>query len=168
MLRECRESVKRQTLPAAEHRVYLDDFTERVGLVLNEMATATDCEWLHPLADDDLLLPDHLETHAGFYQDADVVYSYCRVEGRDWSPNAPFDAASLHIPAVASIRRSLWELVGGWGDETRAEDHVFWRKCVDAGGRFACVPRETWVYRFHGHNKSLLNAHQPFSPATAT
>ena len=162
MLRECRLSVKQQTLPAAEHRVYLDDFTEKVGLILNQMALETDCDWIHPLADDDLLLPDHLETHAAFYQDADVVYSYCRVEGREWSPNHPFDPNTLHIPAVASIRRSLWKRVKGWGDENRSEDLAFWRKCYEAGARFACVERETWVYRFHGDNKSLVAGHHRF------
>ena len=164
MLEECKASVRAQTLQPVEHLIELDEKrTLACGPQLNRMAKRTDCEWLATLADDDLLLPHHLETLAAHADEADVVYSYCEVTGRDWSPNMPYDpdADMPQIPATALIRRSLWEEVK-WGKDLRAEDNDFWLRCQRKGARFVCVPEVTWVYRFHGHNKSLVPSHHDF------
>lgn len=163
MLEECKASVRAQTLPAVEHLIELDDQrTEKCGPQLNKMAAQTDCEWLATLADDDVFLPHHLETLAQHVDEADIIYSYCEVQGREWSPNRPFDPVTLHIPGHALIRRSMWEKTKGWGEEKRAEDNAFWRRCQAKNARFLCVPEVTWVYRFHGRNKSLVASHHNY------
>jgi len=158
MLAECEASVEAQTYPCAEHLVMTDELLSGDnGMLANLMAEATDCPWLLPLADDDLLLPFHNETVLAEAEGADVVYSYCEVTGRPWNPNRLFDAEALragnYIPATALIRRDLWAEIGGWGSE-EFEDWHFWLRALDAGAEFRCVPIVTWVYRFHGANRS--------------
>lgn len=163
LLAECKEAVKAQTLQPVEHLVELDrNFSERVGLILNEMAQRTDCEWLAPFADDDLMLPEHLLTLAARSDGADVVHSRCEVTGRGgWQP----DYAS-EIPGNALIRRSLWEKLGGWPNSARAEDRDFWLRAKKKGARFVFVDEVTWVYRFGlDANKSLLASHHSFREA---
>lgn len=161
LLEECRASVRAQTLPAARHLVGVDDRgTGQPGPILNELARQCDEPWLAVLADDDLLLPRHLELHAEHFDNADVIYAYTRVEGRDdWDPNRPFDADTLRrsscIPATCLVNRDTWARVKGWGDERRMEDWGFYLRCLQAGARFHCIEEATWVYRFHGDNKSL-------------
>lgn len=165
MLAECVESVQAQTLPAAEHWIGWDlDLSERNGAIIDRLARQTDCEWIAALADDDLFLPHHLETLAAHSDDADVVYSWCEVQGRGtWSPNTNEVPSNLHIPATALYRKSVWEKCGGWDHRAkRAEDFLFWNKASGLGARFKLVREVTWIYRFHGKNKSLLSERQSF------
>lgn len=161
MLAECVASVDAQTLPATEHLIELDrDMTGMTGKVMNRAVRRSDCDWIAQLADDDLFLPHHLERHAEFFDRADIIYAYCEVRGRDgWSPNQPFHEGLVHpgsIPSTSLIRRSLWEKVGGWRqDLPQCEDGDFWWRAHHKGARFHCIEEITWVYRFHGDNKSL-------------
>ncbi len=155
-------SIRAQTLEPVAHLVMLD--YERVGpaMMLNRMlpaAVATGAEWVAQIADDDLADPHHLETLASATHEADIVYSYCRVEGRSFNPNRGFDAdalrASNYIPATTLIRTSLCEELGWRSDAQHGfEDWDFWLRALDAGARFACIPEVTWTYRFHGSNLS--------------
>jgi hypothetical protein len=97
-----------------------------------------------------------------------VVPSVPTVLGpRGWIPNQEFDADLLrrrnYIPATTLIRRSLWEELGGWtlpgwgvGESPHepeyAEDWDFWIRALDAGARFLCIARVTWIYRYHSDN----------------
>jgi hypothetical protein len=159
MLAECVASVQAQTVPVDEHHVALDSaLSGDNGGLCNLMLEETDCEWIQLLADDDLLLPHHVETLAPYLDgSADIVYGWCEVTGRPWNPNRPFDADALrvanYIPATALIRRELAVDLGGWGGE-EYEDWHFWLRALDAGAEFCCVPEVTWVYRFHGANRS--------------
>lgn len=157
MLEEAVASAVAQTRAPDEILVGRDDGkTQACGPVLNRLAGLATAAWLAVLADDDLLLPEHLRTLLRYSRGADVVYSWCDVVGRPgWSPNQDTVPENLMFPATALIRRSLWEKTGGWGCETRCEDHEFWVRCRRQGGRFRVVPTVTWVYRFHGANKSL-------------
>jgi hypothetical protein len=116
-------------------------------------------DWVAQIADDDLMLPHHLETLAT-RTDADIIYTYCEVTGRSWNPNAPFDADRLrrenYIPATTLIRTSLCEELHGWREDSRHgfEDWDFWLRALDLGAEFACIPEVTWQYRFHGSNLS--------------
>jgi len=159
---EAIRSVEAQTLQPVAHIVMID--YERAGpaAMLNRMlpaAAATGAEWFAQLADDDLLLPHHLETLVAHATDADIVYPYCEVEGRAWNPNQSFDPNLLRvlnfIPATTIIRTSLCVELG-WRTDARHgfEDHDFWIRALDAGARFVCVPEVTWTYRFHGSNLS--------------
>ena len=160
---ECIRAVEAQTVKPVAHVVMIDH--ERVGpaVVLNRMlaaALACDADWIAQVADDDLLYPDHLQTLLEASAEADIVYSYCDVEGRDWfDPNAPFDAERLrqqnYIPATTLIRAELCRELGWRADSAHGfEDWDFWLRALDAGARFVCVEQRTWLYRFHGANLS--------------
>ena len=159
---ECVASVAAQTLQPVAHIVMVD--YERAGpaAMLNRMlpaCIAADAEWVAQLADDDLADPNHLELLAEHCADADIVYSWCRVEGRSFNPNREFDEAALRasnfIPATTMIRTSLCVDLGWRDDSTHGfEDWDFWLRALDAGARFVCVPEVSWTYRFHGANLS--------------
>ena len=160
---EAIRAVEAQTLKPVAHFVGID--YERVGPaeMLNRLlpaCVAASSDWVAQTADDDLWYPHHLETLAEHAADADIVYPYCDVEGRDWfDPNRPFDAAELRrqnfIPATTLIRTSLCVDLGWRSDATHGfEDWDFWLRALDAGARFVCVPEKTWLYRFHGANLS--------------
>lgn len=160
---ECVESVASQTLSPVMHLVAID--YERVGPagMLNRMLPSVieaDADWIAQVADDDILYPNHLETLAAHSRDADIIYPYCDVDGRDWNPNHPYDPAKLrtenYIPATTLIRTSLAVSLNGWTPEygNRCEDWNFWKEAQSIGARFVCVPERTWLYRFHGSNQS--------------
>ena len=159
---ECIASVNAQTAQPITHLVMLD--YERVGpaTMLNRMlpsCLAAGAEWIAQLADDDLMDAHHLEILVAHSTDADIVYSYCRVEGRGFNPNSPFDADRLrrenYIPATTMIRAGLCDELGWRSDSAYGfEDWDFWLRALDAGARFVCVPEQTWTYRFHGSNLS--------------
>lgn len=160
MLAETVASVNAQTLPPVQHLIHVDH--ERVGCAAaqNIMLDATAGDWVALVADDDLVLPHHLQTLASVADDADIIYSYCRVEGRDWNPNAPFDPERLrhgnYIPSTTLIRTALARRLGGWRTDAAHgfEDWDFWLRALDVGARFRCIPEVTWVYRFHKENLS--------------
>src|ERR1051326_214782 len=117
LLDECRASVAAQTVPV-EHLVYIDN--DRVGpqLVRNALARQATTEWLLPVDDDATLDPDCVEVLLDRAGDADVVYPFCRMDGRDdWCPNRLFAAKTLlrkpFIPVTSLVRKDLWETVGG-------------------------------------------------------
>jgi glycosyltransferase involved in cell wall biosynthesis len=150
LLEECRASVAAQTVPC-EHLVGVDAARVGPGAVRNRLAEGTDADWLLPLDDDDLLDLDYLETLLPHLTDADVIYPWCRVEGKDdWTPNRLFRADPLltfnYIPVTALIRRDLWAEVGGWRNEP-VEDFRFWQRCLGVGARFKCVDEVLWSYR---------------------
>ena len=160
---ECVASVVAQTLHPVMHVVGVD--YERVGVatMLNRLASIAKPagrDWIAQLADDDLMYPHHLETLASRIDDADIIYSWCKVTGRGyWNPNSHFDADRLrrenYIPATTLIRTTLIEALGGWREGVHGfEDWDFWLRALDAGARFACIPTVTWCYRFHSSNAS--------------
>jgi GT2 family glycosyltransferase len=157
MLAECVRSVSTQSLLPSAHLVHVDH--ARVGEAdgINRLARASSAAWFAVLADDDLVDATHLETLASRIDDADIVYTWCRVTGRNWNPNALFDAERLrrqnYIPATALIRASLWHRLGGYRN-CHGEDWDFWLRALDAGARFVCIPEVTWTYRFHDSNQT--------------
>lgn len=160
MLAECVASVASQTLAPAEHLVLVDHARRGPAEVRWQLVLAAASEWIAVLDDDDVLYPRHLELLAAETPRADIVYSYCEVEGRDWTPNHHFDADLLrarnYIPITALIRRDLIVELGGWNDGAANgwEDWDLWLRALDAGATFASVPEITWRYRFHGGNRT--------------
>ncbi len=158
MLAEAMASVAAQTLAPVEHLVGVDHARRGPAAVRNALLYAASGDRIAVLDDDDVLYPDHLARLAG--SDADIVYSWCEVEGRGWSPNSPFDAARLrlenYIPATSLISHRLLDAIGGWHERDVCvhgwEDWDLYRRALDAGATFACVPLVTWRYRFHGGN----------------
>lgn len=159
---EALRSVEAQTLKPIIHLVGVD--YQRLGPApiqnyLLAAAVAAGAEWIALLADDDLLYPNHLEKLYSGAAEADIVWTWCDVQGRNWNPNSHWDPQRLRsenfIPATAMIRTEWCERLG-WEPAfgKRCEDWLFWRKAHEAGARFVCVPEKTWLYRFHGSNQS--------------
>ena len=102
------------------------------------------------LADDDLLLPDHLERIGEYWDvgDADIVTAPAVLVhpddglvwmGEDWGVGRFRDdmtAVNTNVMASVSVRVALAKAVGGW-DATvpRAADWELWRRCLAAGAR---------------------------------
>ena len=157
-------SVEQQIIKPRAHLIGIDIARKGSARMRNHLAGAADTTWLAPLDDDDVLQPNHLQVLLSGKDNADVVYSYCHVDGRDWTPNRLFDEAALresnYIPITTLIRRTLWEELDGWHDSARVpngwEDHDFWVRALNAGATFHCVPAVTWTYRFHHGNKTML------------
>lgn len=164
MLAEACESVAQQTVPAAAHLIGVDHRRDGSSVMRNRLAFAADTPWLAFLDDDDLLLPEHLETLLGAVDGADVCYSYCRVLGRDWSPNRPFDPVALqqsnYIPATVLIRAGVFREAEGFRPSGQVqhgwEDWDLWLRLLGQGRRFAWTADTTWLYRFHAGNKTIL------------
>jgi glycosyltransferase involved in cell wall biosynthesis len=154
---EALESVQRQTFPV-EYRVGMD--TDHNGPIptVNALAGCVETEWLFRLDDDDLLDPDHFAILNNWLDDADIVYTWCRVEGGTHPEDffqKNFHVSHLReanwIPCSAAVRTQLWHDLGGLqaSDWTDHEDWDFWVRALDAGARFRCVPAVTWTYRLN-------------------
>lgn len=102
------------------------------------------------LADDDLLLPDHLERLGEVWDagDADIVGTPGVVVhpddalewfGADWGVprfRAGMTAMNTNVMASVSVRTALAREVGGWdGAQPRWADWELWRRCLEAGAR---------------------------------
>lgn len=150
---ECRQSVASQTYRAFEHLVVVDKAREGCAVTMNRLAKAASGEWLLPLADDDLLLPGALAALMRHVAEADVVYAPPLVWGNG---DGHFWGEPPKIPSFALVRASLWEELGGYDEgRIREEDRDLWARALAAGARFVRTDDEpTWIYRFHGGNKS--------------
>lgn len=163
LLQQCTESIKAQTVQV-HHAVGVD--TKKVGpqLMRNVLAKHVTTEWILPVDDDDVLDPDCVGVLLAHSQDADVVYPFCRMEGADWCPNRLFIAKKLFrrnfIPVTALIRKSLFDVVGGYRRQPM-EDWLLWQHLFLHGARFKCVPEVLWSYRFGD------NSFQPAQQAMA-
>ncbi len=114
------------------------------------------------LADDDLLLPDHLERLGEYWDagDADlvttpgvIVHPDDALEwfGTDWGVGR-FRAATAtgnsNVMASVSVRAALVREVGGWdAAQPRCADWELWRRCLAAGAR-AWTTSEPTVLHF--------------------
>lgn len=156
LLRECKDSVAAQTHPC-EHLVGLDEKREGPQEVRNRLAWSTDADWVLPLDDDDTLDPLCVELLLGAADSSDVVYPWCRMEGRTdgWVTNKLYSASSLHklnfIPCTALIRVDAFRMLGGYR-KVPLEDWDLWRRAELHDLKFKCVPEVLWMYRFHGSN----------------
>ncbi len=164
MLAEACASVAAQTVAPATHLVGVDHRREGSAAMRNRLAGCADTPWLAFLDDDDLLLPEHLELLLETVDGADIAYSFCKVLGRDWSPNRPFDPVALqqtnYIPATVLIRTHAFREAGGFRPSGQVEhgweDWDLWLRLLGQGRRFAWTEAVTWLYRFHAGNKTIL------------
>lgn len=155
MLEECRESVRAQTTDISyEHRVEIDSKRMGCAKTMNYLAREANGVYLVLLADDDLLLPGALRVLTSYLDaDTDIVYSPPLVWGND---SKHFFGEPPCIPSFALMRAQLYRDLGGYDEESiREEDRGLWTRALAAGATFVRADREpTWVYRFHGGNKS--------------
>lgn len=157
MLTEAWESVRAQEGVEFEHLIHMDDRYEGCAATMNLLADRVLGEWLLPLADDDLLLPGCLKAHLDASGGADIVYSPPVVEGGE--DPSQFHGEPPRIPSLALIRTSLWRAIGGYTMTLdQCEDYDFYQRATSHGAVFRRIPEQTWVYRFHGQNKSRGHA----------
>jgi glycosyltransferase involved in cell wall biosynthesis len=152
LLEQASSSVFAQTVPCVQ-KTFLDVGRDGPQRLRNLLVGGTDTEWILPLDDDDTLDPECVETLLANSEGADIVYSFCRMDGRDdWCPNRLFNSRTLmrrnFIPVTALIRKDLWDLLGGQR-KVPMEDHDFYKRAWLHGARFKCVPEVLWSYRFH-------------------
>jgi hypothetical protein len=160
MLREMLASVELQIVHPNEHLISVS-YGHQVPK-LNRLIGLVQTDWFIQVDDDDLLYPNHLMVLAETLManpDADVVWTWCDVEGRDWSPNEPYQRSVLrdrnYIPSNCALRTDLVKSLGGHREGWGHHDHDLLHRVEEAGGRFVNVPTVTWRYRFHGRNSSV-------------
>lgn len=152
LLEQLGAALRRQTVPLTWLRC-VDDRGVGPAALRNELAQHARTPWLAFVDDDDLVYPDHLETLLAHSGNADVVYSACDVEGRDWQPDHDCTLGTLRshntIPVTSIVRTDAFNSVGGFPLGVRDEDWALWLALLDKGARFQCVHKRTWRYRFH-------------------
>lgn len=156
LLRDAMASVRAQTLQPADHLVGIDYQRTGGARVRNALVAATTTPWVQILDDDDLLMPEHLAALAAKADatGADIVYSYCSVEGDDAFNlyNRPYDRETLRNLSIVShnalVRTELLLDLGGWLEEP-GYDWKLWNRAADAGAKFACLEERTWHYRLN-------------------
>lgn len=159
MLAENLASVATQRLSPASHLVAVDHARAGGAATYNALLAAVTTEWFCCLDDDDTADLDHLEVMAGAAtDDLDVIYTYCRSVGREFTQyNRPFDpalvASNSIVPITALCRTDLMRGAGGFPD-TWDYDRAAWVAVHRAGARFLSIPEITWSYRYHGANQS--------------
>lgn len=121
--------------------------------IRNELAAQSTGDWLAFIDDDDRVDPNHLQVLFDAAGDADVIYTRCRVEGRDWQPEHDCTHRSLEtfntIPVTTLVRRTAFLTVGGFPLGVHEEDWHLWRNLQAEGAVFRCIHETTWTYRFH-------------------
>lgn len=173
LLAEAIDSVQAQTSPVEAHLVRVQQpprgalSSAHLAAQLNALLVAVDTEWVAPLGDDDVYLPDHVQRIGPYLgQDADVVYSWAkneyeqfRLDVSDWPASRILRRLEERnfIRTTVTMRTELVRRVGGWTSEYRDgvftatgvpyEDWDLLIRLARAGARFRCVPFETWEYR---------------------
>ena len=175
MIGRCMESVFRQAPTEAKvHRISND--LQRSGdpvWQINEMLAGVNTEWVAQIAGDDQWLTCHLDELRLLSEQnpkAHVCYTAGAIQGgRVPIINHPLTAENAHqleefnwIPATGLIRTSVLREMGGWEEHQAGgmEDWVLWKKILAAYGpeAFSYSSTPTWVYHFHGKNKSIARA----------
>jgi hypothetical protein len=190
LLLECLESVYRQTVEVEAHLVLAQSCTEGLpspvhcAKMQNALLASVATEWTMRLADDDLLLPDHVAVLMPYFPEADVIYSWDASGNRPrWNANPlpsrvlieSFERTSWIDGSAVAIRTEWLSKVNGWPEEyvgrppfeghfagfpptVTCEDHGCFLALARAGARFLCVPEESWVYRAGGWPRISMEA----------
>jgi hypothetical protein len=160
-LAECAAAVQALGLP---HLVGLDAAGRGPAATRNSLLPEVGTAWTLFCDDDDLLLPNYLDTVTRHLPAADVVYtSWLLVGAEEPRPLPRFDANLLayrnFIPVTACVRTDLLRRVGGMPEE-RHEDWALWKVLLARRARFVHVPEVAWVYRrgAGGRNEAPLLA----------
>jgi len=172
-------SVYAQTVEVEAHLVMAQSCTEglvppvHVALQQNHLLDSVKSAFTMRLADDDQLLPHHVEAFLPHLERADVIYSFDQgsnrphvsLNGMSKAQLIEFFSKTNCIDASATaIRTKLLKRVGGWPTHweggghlpgqgghfkntwINAEDWLCWLNLARAGARFLCIPEETWLY----------------------
>jgi glycosyltransferase involved in cell wall biosynthesis len=157
LLPEMLATVAQQTvLPDAHLMVW--DHGAGFEASVNRAVGMVETDYYCLVDDDDLLLPDHVETLKANLS-ADIVWTWTEVRGRNWNPNSLYQPGVLqqrnYIPSNHAFRTDLFRELGGYRKGAGHPDHDLLARAEAAGASFLNVPKVTWVYRFHGGNMSV-------------
>lgn len=163
LLQECKDSVINQIEPVKSHLYLLDKDLRGPGFIRNELAKQADTEWIAFLDDDDILLPEHFAIHKCFEDEADVIFSWSYVILKDGTKSefkSSFDPKKIlsgynTIPMVVTIRKEIFDKVGGFDIEAKLEDLKLWQTLIAAQTRFYCINRITWHYRLTPNSRNM-------------
>lgn len=160
MLAELRLRLDAQTVVAEQH-VAVDVDRAGPAQIRNRLCRSVGdhIRWFAFVDDDDLVDVDHLEQLCCEADNADVIWSLPRIVGRDDHGIVHYcnvDRLRKHntIPVTTLVRREMFDRVGGFPVDAYDEDWQLWLNILDAGGRFRCVHKTTWTYRFHDTNRT--------------
>lgn len=174
-------SVAEQTVKPAAHLIMVDVHREGAPAMFDKIISQANTEWVAILADDDEMLPHHLETMWDLVasQDADIGFTHFKYSGL---PDAghleqyrgqPFDNNNpRQMTGVFMAKRELLLEVGGHStgfdplsyqrdDQGNriGEDFLVVKRLAAAGARFAVSPEVTWIYHTgHGNTLGMPNA----------
>ncbi len=145
-----------QTVPVNEIRVGVDYGRQGPAIVRNALCQKVRTEWIAFADDDDRFDPNHLETLLSHAADADVVWTFCRIEGNatPWSVDHRCPPDHGQIPMTSLVRTEAFLAAGGFDPSFHNEDEAFFATLKSFGARFQCVHQDTWTYRFHDSNRS--------------
>jgi len=174
-------SVADQTVKPTAHLVMVDVHREGAPAMLDKTISTAQTEWVAILADDDELLPNHLQTLWDMIteQNADIGFTHFkysnlpdaghleRFRGQPFDNNNP-----RQMTGVFMARRDLLLDVGGHShgfdplsndlDETGnriGEDFEIVKRLARGGAKFAVSPDVTWIYHTgHGNTLGMPNA----------
>lgn len=169
MLNRAIVSVLNQLRPADVIHVEIDHHRLGAAVNRNQALTTVDTDWVAFLDDDDELLPQHLLVLLQNCDDADVIYTGCRVIGsqgedlgerEEWGRfGRPFDGRLLreksYLPVTSLVRtkmaqRSSFHAPSG----STYDDWGFYLGLLDLGASFKHVPQKTWIWNHWGGNSS--------------
>jgi len=151
LLAQMLASVAEQTVLPAAHFILTDD--RPLVPKLQELIGKVTTEYMVQVDDDDIIYPNHIAT-LNANLDSDVVWTWCDVSGRNWSPNEAYQPGVLqhrnYIPANHARRVAAVQAVGGITEHDCGdyEDWNLLRRLENAGATFLNIPEITWAYRF--------------------
>ena len=155
LLEECIASVTAQTFKDMEQLIGVDEGRRGCSWMMNQLAQQAKGEWVIPFADDDLLLPGAVARLLEASDDADVVYSPPLVSQNG---ETHFFGVPPDIPSFGLIRRTLWQVLGGYDtSRSREEDRDLWTRALKEGARFVRIGEPQYVYRFHARSSKHQN-----------
>jgi hypothetical protein len=169
-------SVAEQTVKPEAHLIMVDVHREGAPAMLDKTIRQAETEWVAILADDDELLPHHLEILWSLVtaEGADIGFTHFRFSGVDNAGHlepfrgVPFDNDNpRQMTGVFMAKKKVLLDVGGHSrgfdplsfekDESGhriGEDFALVKRLAKAGARFAVSPEVTWVYHT-GHRNTL-------------
>lgn len=174
-------SVAEQTVKPEAHLIMVDVHREGAPAMIDKTISQAKTEWVATLADDDELLPNHLEVMWDLItsQNADIAFTHFRYSDRNDAGHLErFRGVAFEndnprqMTGVFMARRELLLEVGGHstdfdplsyerdGQGNRiGEDFVIVKRLAAAGARFAVSPEVTWIYHTgHGNTLGMPNA----------
>lgn len=165
LLAEALRSAYNQTLPPTEVCIAVDTRREGAAITRHRALLMASCEWVAFLDDDDMFLPEHLETLWNGAQEhkAQYVYSYFRRDvggdplgyfGKGFDPTSPHQTTITTLVrrdiAVAAGFLNHFDMHPNWS----GEDWRFTLRCLGLGAHIMHIPKETWIWRRHWGNSS--------------